>query len=139
MKEFVFEINHILNLGIIMGLCCTPVWRDSLKYLKALKNDIKATNNTLVCIVIKAFEEGEFDLGWTLIQDIFNQSGTAPLEVFAAWFYTCEKNIECSYLKVLEFLRDNEFIVREDLAELIREKLKQFGCKVSNTMINHHK
>lgn len=120
-----------------MGLCCTPNWRDSLKCLKVLKNGNKVTISTLVCIVIKAFEEGDFDLGWILTQDIFNQSGTVPLEVFAAWFYACEQNINFSYLKVLEFIRDNEFIVREDLAELIREKLKKFGCKVSNSMINH--
>lgn len=120
-----------------MGLCCTPVWRDSLKYMKALKNDNGCTINTLVCIVHRAFEEGEIDLGWTLIQMIFNQSGTVPLEVFVAWFNLCEQNINYSYLKVLEFLKDNEFIVREDLAELIKKKLKQFGCKVSNTTINH--
>lgn len=122
-----------------MGLCCTPAWRDSLEYLKALKNDKDVTINTLVCIVIKAFEEGEIDLGWIVVQNIFNRYGTVPIEVFAAWFNLCDKNSNFSYLRVLEFLRDNEFIIRGDLADLIGEKLIKFGCKISTTQIHHNK
>lgn len=121
-----------------MGLCCTPLWRDSLEYLKSLKH-AKLTFNTLVCIVLRAFEEAEIDLGWTLTQTIYNQHGILPLDIFAAWFNLCEKNTNCSYKKVLEFLRDNEYIIREDLAELICEKLKQFGCQITTTMIYYNK
>lgn len=122
-----------------MGLCCTPVWRDSLKYLDALKNYKDVSINTLVCIVNKAFEQGEYDLGWIVVQNIFNQHGIVPLEVFTDWFNVCEKNSNCSFLRVLEFLRDNEFIVRDDLAELIRKNLIQFGSKITTTIICYNK
>lgn len=121
-----------------MGLCCTPLWRDSLECIKALKYE-KLTNNTLVCIILRAFEDEEIDLGWNLIQTLFDVHGVLPLEVFVAWFNLCEKNINCNYKKVLEFLRDNEYIVREDLAELISEKLRQFGCQIKTTIIIRNK
>jgi len=121
-----------------MGFCCTPLWRESVQYLKALKNRSDITMNTLVCIITKAFDEAEIDLGWTLTQDIFNRHETLPIAIFAAWFNLCEKNNNFSHLKVLEFLRDNECIVRIDLAELIQEKFKQFGSQITTTVINHN-
>lgn len=122
-----------------MGICCTPLWRESMEYLKALKNRNDVTINTLVCIITKAFDEAEIDLGWTLTHDIFNRHETLPIAIFAAWFNLCEKNINFSHLKVLEFLRDSECIVRIDLAELIRDKFKQFGSQIATTVINHNK
>lgn len=121
-----------------MGICCTPLWRDSLEFIKASKiEDI--TVNTLTCIILRAFEEAEMDLGWNLVHNLFNRHRILPLEIVAAWFNLCEKNVNCSYLRVLEFLKDNEYIIREDLAELIRNKIKQSGIKTTTTMIYHHK
>lgn len=120
-----------------MGLCCTPAWRDSLEYLKVLEHH--ASIQTYICIILKAFEEKDEELGWTLTYDIFNQHGVLPLEIFQSWFNLCEKNINFNYQRVLEFLRDCEGIIRIDLAELIHEKCKQFGNKVATTMILHSK
>jgi len=128
-----------MDLGLVMGICCTPLWRESLEYLKAFKNGNDITINTLVCIIIKAFDEAEIDLGWTLTQDVFNRHEVLPLEIFEAWFHLCEKNVNFSHLKVLEFLRDSQCIVRIDLAELIRKKFKQFGSQITTTMIYHNK
>lgn len=122
-----------------MGLCCTPAWRDSLNYLKTLKDENDITLKTLICIIVKAFNENETDLGWTLTQQIFNKHGSIPLEVVATWFNLCEQNKKFDYRKLLEFLRDNECVIMSDLAELIREKLKQYGNKVTTTIINHKK
>lgn len=122
-----------------MGLCCTPMWRDSLEHLKVMKNKSEISMSTLICIILRAFEEEEIDLGWTLIQDIYDQFGVLPNEVFVSWFNLCEKNINYSHLKVLEFLKDNECTVKEDLAELIHDKAKQFGNTSTTTMIHHHK
>lgn len=118
-----------------MGLCCTPLWRSSLEHLKALKNEEDVTINAYICIILRAFEEEEIDIGWSLIQTIYNRHKVLPLVVFAAWFNLCENNKNHSYLKVLEFLRSNECTVRANLAELICEKYKQFGSKIVNTII----
>jgi len=122
-----------------MGICCTPLWRKSLEYLKVLKNENDVTINTLVCIIIKAFNEAEIDLGWSLTQVIFDRYGLLSKEIFASWFDLCEKNTHFDCWKALEFLRDNECIVKVDLAELIKKKLKQFGNQITTTMIYHNK
>lgn len=128
-----------MNAGIVMGLCCTPAWRDSLEYLKTLKNQNDLTTSTLVCITVRAFKETETDLGWTLMQQIFNKHGSVPLEVIATWFNLCEQDKKFNYQRVLEFLRDNECVITSELAEFIHEKLNQFGSKVTTTIINHKK
>lgn len=122
-----------------MGICCTPLWRDSLEYIKAIKNENDITVNALVCIILRAFEEEEIDLGWTLLQNMFNQYGILPLEIVVAWFNLCEKNVNYSQYRVLEFLRDNEYIIREELAELIHNKFNEVGTKATTTMINYYK
>lgn len=122
-----------------MGLCCTPIWRDSLEYLNVVKNKNEITMNTLICIILRAFEEEEIDLGWTLIQNMYDQFEILSNEVFVAWFNLCEKNINCNHFKVLEFLRDNECTVREELAEIIHDKFTSFGSASTTTMIYHYK
>ncbi|XP_026804869.1 mitochondrial ribonuclease P catalytic subunit [Rhopalosiphum maidis] len=131
-------LNSVLLEGIVMGICCTPLWRDSLEFIKASKIEDDISVNTLVCIILRAFEEAEIDLGWNLVHNIFNRHRILPLEIVTAWFNLCEKNVNCSHRKILEFLRDNEYIIREDLAELIRNKLKQLGIKTTTTMIYHN-
>lgn len=120
-----------------MGLCCTPSWRECLEYSKVLNNERALTVNTNICIIVKAFEEAEIDLGWTLIKQMYNQNEVLPVEVFSAWFDLCEKNTDYKYQKVLEFLSDHECTIKVDLAELIREKVKQFGSEINTTVINH--
>lgn len=120
-----------------MGLCCTSSWRECLEYFKVLQNE-NTSVISIICIVKKAFEEAEMDLGWTLIQQMYNRYETLPVDVFAAWFDLCQKNTDYRYEKVLEFLRDNECTVGVDLAELIRKKVKQFGSKANTTIINHN-
>lgn len=122
-----------------MGICCTPLWRDSLKFMKESKIEGEITLNTFVSVILRAFEEEEIDLGWTTAQNMFNLHKIIPLEIVAAWFNLCEKNVNCSNRRVLEFLRDNEYIIRENLAELIRSKLNQSGIKTTTTMIYHNK
>jgi len=122
-----------------MGICCTPLWRDSLKFIKESKVEDNITLNTFVSVILRAFEEEEIDLGWTTVQNMFNLHRTIPLEIVAAWFNVCEKNLNCSHRRVLEFLRDNEYIIRDNLAELIRSKLNQSGIKTTSTMIYHNK
>lgn len=126
-------------LGIVMGLCCTPLWRDSLNYLKTLPNENDISLNTLVCIILKAFEDNEIDLGWTLTQQLFNRHNTLPLAIFTAWFNICETNKNYKYQRTLEFLRDNECVVNANMAELIQEKLKKNGNKITTTIINHNR
>lgn len=137
-KNNLHLMNPVLLEAIVMGLCCTPLWRDSLEFIKASKIENDITVNTLTCIILRAFKESEMDLGWTLIHNLFNRHRILPLEIVAAWFSLCEKNVNCSYRRVLEFLRDNEYIIREDLAELIRNKIKQSGIKATTTMVYHH-
>jgi len=122
-----------------MGICCTPLWRDSLKFIKASKIEDDITINTSVCIILRAFEEAEIDLGWNTLQNMFDLHKFIPLETVEAWFNLCEKNSNCNHYRVLEFLRDNEYIIREDLAELIRNKLKQSDIETTTTMIYHNK
>lgn len=122
-----------------MGLCCTPAWRDSLEYIKTFKNETDVTVNSFICIILKAFEEEEIDMGWALTQNLFNIYGILPVEIFTSWFDLYEKNANFKYWKVLEFLKDNECVVKEDLAKLICEKFKQFGSKVTTTTIYHSK
>lgn len=137
-KNNLHLLNSVLLEGIVMGICCTPLWRDSLKFIKASKIEDDITVNTLVCIILRAFEEAEIDLGWTLVQNMFNRHRILPLEIVAAWFNLCKKNANYSHRRVLEFLRDNEYIIREDLAELIRNNLKQSGIKTTTSMIYHN-
>lgn len=120
-----------------MGLCCTHAWRDSLEVLKSLKQDV--TSSTYTIIILRAFEEEDIELGWTMTHHLFNLSRTLPLEVCKAWFELCQKNAKYSPRRVLDFLRDTETVIRKDLAELIRERLKQLGCKVDTTTIYHNK
>jgi len=122
-----------------LGICCTPLWQDSLKFIKESKVEDNVTLNTFVSVILRAFEEGEIDLGWTTVQNMFNLHRIIPLEIVQAWFNLCEKNVNLSHFRVLEFLRDNEYIIREDLAELIRSKLNQSGIKTTTTMIYHKK
>lgn len=122
-----------------MGICCTTLWRDSVKFIKESKIEGDITLNTFVSVILRAFEEGEIDLGWTTVQNMFNLHRIIPLEIVAAWFNLCEKNVNCSHRRVLEFLRDNEYIIRDNLAELIRSKLKQSGIKTTTTMIYHNR
>lgn len=121
----------------MLGLCCTPAWRNSLELVNAIKNKNDVTINSLVSIALRAFEEEEIDLGWTLTQTIFTRHEILSVEIFSAWFNLCEKNSNFRCLKVLEFLRDNECVVRTDIAELICEKLKLFGYEVTTTMIHY--
>lgn len=120
-----------------MGLCCTPLWRDSMKYLKTLKDQNSLKTSAYVCVILKAFEEKEIEIGWSLIQTIYNQYEILPIAVFTAWFNHCENNKNLSHLRVLEFLRNNECIVRANLAELIYEKYKQFDSKITTTKIKN--
>lgn len=122
-----------------MGLCCTPAWRDSLEYLKTFENKTDITVNSLISIILKAFEEEDIDLGWTLTQNLFTLYGILPVEIFTSWFNLYEKNDNFKYWKVLKFLKDNECVVKEDLAKLIYAKFKQFGSKVTTTTIYHNK
>ncbi|KAL4122450.1 hypothetical protein QTP88_014779 [Uroleucon formosanum] len=137
-KNNLHLLNSVLLEGIVMGICCTTLWRDSLKFIKESKIEGDVTLNTFVSVILRAFEEGEIDLGWTTVQNMFNLHRIIPLEIIAAWFNLCEKNINCSHRRVLEFLRDNEYIIRDNLAELIRSKLKQSGIKTTTTMIYHN-
>ncbi|XP_025196412.1 mitochondrial ribonuclease P catalytic subunit [Melanaphis sacchari] len=137
-KNNLHLLNPVLLEGIVMGICCTPLWHDSLEFIKASTIDDEITVNTLLCIILRAFEEAEIDLGWNLVHNIFNRHRILPLEIVEAWFNLCEKNVNCSHRRVLEFLRDNEYVIREDLAELIRNKFKQFGIKTTTTMIYHN-
>lgn len=134
MKIVIVSIYFLL--GLVLGLCCTPAWRDSLEHVNAIRNERDVTVNSLVSIALKAFEEEEIDLGWTLTQTIFTRHEILSLEIFSAWFKLCEKYPNYRFLRVLEFLRDNECVIRMDLAELIREKFKQFGSKVCTTRIH---
>lgn len=118
-----------------MGLCCTSSWRDSLKYLKTNEKDL--TVNSLMCIALKAFEESEVELGWSLTQKLYLLHEVLSTELFDAWFNLCDNNKNYSNLRVLEFLMDNECIVRKDLAEFIRKKFTQLGSKITNTIIHH--
>jgi len=122
-----------------MGICCTPLWRDSLKFIKESKIEGDITINTFVSVILRAFEEEEINLGWTTVQNMFNLHRIIPLEIVAAWFNLCEKNVNCSHRRVLEFLRDNEYIIRDNLAELIRNRLKQSGIKTTTTMIYYNR
>lgn len=120
-----------------MGLCCTPLWRDSLNYLKTLPNENDITSNTLIYIIIRAFEDAEVDLGWTLTQQLFNRHNILPLVIFATWFNLCETNKNYTYLRALEFLRDNECVLNEDMAKLIQKKLQKIDNKITTTTIYH--
>lgn len=122
-----------------MGICCTPLWHNSLEYMNILKNEYAISSNTYLSIILKAFNEGEADLGWTLTQTIFEKYGVLPLEIFVTWFNLSQKNYSFNFEKVLEFLRDNECIIKEDLANVIRENLNKNGIKTSNSIINHYK
>jgi len=137
---FIF-INYfiLLFLGIVMGICCTPLWRDSLKFIKESQIEDEITVNTSVCVILRAFEEAEIDLGWSIVQNMFDHHRIIPLEIVSAWFNLCEKNVNFSHCRVLEFLKNNEYIIREDLAELIRNKLKQTDIKTTTTMIYHNR
>jgi len=104
--------------------------------VNAIRNGSDVTVNSLVSIALRAFEEEEIDLGWTLTQTIFTRHEILSLEIFSAWFKLCEKNSNYRFLKVLEFLRDNECVIRTDLAELIQEKFKQFGSEVNTARIH---
>ncbi|XP_001949258.2 mitochondrial ribonuclease P catalytic subunit [Acyrthosiphon pisum] len=137
-KNNLHLLNSVLLEGIVMGICCTPLWRDSLKFIKESKVEDNISLNTFVSVILRAFEEEEIDLGWTTVQNMFNLHRIIPLEIVAAWFNVCEKNVNCSHRRVLEFLRDNEYIIRENLAELIRSKLNQSGIKTTTTMIYHN-
>lgn len=122
-----------------MGICCTPLWRDSLKFIKESQIEDEITVNTSVCVILRAFEEAEIDLGWSIVQNMFDHHRIIPLEIVSAWFNLCEKNVNFSHCRVLEFLKNNEYIIREDLAELIRNKLKQTDIKTTTTMIYHNR
>lgn len=124
-------------LGLIMGLCRTPLWRNSLEYLNNFENEKDIKKRAYICTIFKAFKEEEIDIGWSLIQTMYNQHKILSTAVFAAWFNLCDSNKNYSYQRVLEFLRDNECIVRTHLAELIREKYKQYGSKTTTTVIKH--
>ncbi|VVC27280.1 Hypothetical protein CINCED_3A023283 [Cinara cedri] len=128
-------VNSTFMEGIIMGLCCTPLWRNSLEYLNNFKNEKDIKIRAYSCTIFKAFKEEEIDIGWSLIQTMYNQHEILLTSVFAAWFNLCDINKNYSYQKVLEFLRDNECIVRTHLAELIHEKYKQYGSKITTTII----
>lgn len=127
-----------MYLGIVMGLCCTPLWRDSINYLKALphEND-KITSNTFICIILRAFEDAEIDLGWTMTQQLYNLHNLLPLVIFASWFNLCETNLNYKYQRALTFLKDNECIVNENMAKLIQEKFKLAGNQVTDTIISY--
>lgn len=137
-KNNLHLLNSILLEGIVMGICCTPLWRDSLEFIKVSKIKDDITVNTFVCVILRAFEEEEVDLGWTLFQNMFDRHRIIPLEIVVAWFNLCEKQVNFSHCRVLEFLKNNEYIIKEDLAELIRNKLNQSGIKTTTTMIYHN-
>lgn len=122
-----------------MGLCCTPLWRDSLEYMKFIKNENEITINTRISVIVKAFEEKEMDLGWNLTQSIFNNFETLPIDVLISWFDLCDKNKLSDYVRVLEFLSTSEYVIQEDLADLIRENFQKIGSKITNTIITHYK
>lgn len=120
-----------------MGLCCTSSWHKCLDYLKSFKNDKEVTSNTYNALIQKAFEEGEIDLGWNLIYQSYNPNIENPIEVFQSWFDLCKQNKNVEYQRILDFLKDKEYAVREDLAMLLKDNLILLGCTVNDAKINH--
>ncbi|XP_050539875.1 mitochondrial ribonuclease P catalytic subunit [Daktulosphaira vitifoliae] len=136
-KKYSNLLSGTVFEGLVIGLCCTSSWHKCFDYLKSFNNNKDITGNTYSVLIQKAFEEGEIDLGWNLINQSYNPNIEHSTEVFQSWFNLCKQNLNIEYWKILDFLKETEYVIREDLANLLKNNLKSLGCTVNDTKIIH--
>ncbi|KAG8192032.1 hypothetical protein JTE90_025298 [Oedothorax gibbosus] len=126
---------------LIVGLCATDKWKLALAYLKMVPNYLNMTiKNSIVCAAIRNSDE---KLAWDFLNRLNRPENRPSNQVFQELFlYAVRLGVKSGrkseefLKKVLEYIRQREIVVGEDVAKVIKEV---FECNSNNWKISYAK
>lgn len=124
---------------IVVGLCKTRLWKDSLEIMKSMEMGGKLPGSCYAAVASAAFRNGEPDLAWEILVQQAAANKSVPDEPLVAWLETCEPN-EANMKKLLEYMDIYEQYGFEDLVTAIRTYFEdKLGYQSKNTDLTYDK
>lgn len=121
-SDFILPIKNFSS--VVRGICRTPQWKKSIDYLSS---SVHVKQNMSLYIADRAFAEGDFDLGFELMEKV-GQLPEIPRDFWNSYWLSCKRNATNCFENIERML---SFIGLHDLylpESTIGQLLKTFGA-----------
>ncbi|XP_004525120.1 mitochondrial ribonuclease P protein 3 [Ceratitis capitata] len=125
--------------NLIYGLVCTKEWRTGLDLLRMAQLTSKPSIGALTELTVKAFIEGELEIGWNLLEETVIKGKEPKCESYLAYlkFIANEPvTLQCSLEKLYSFLERHELVITAKVAQYIIQLLQKNSFNAKSTQID---
>lgn len=110
----------------IYALSVTSQWKKTLELLQMIKFTCSPTAGTYSRIIVAAFSNGEWEIGWKLMYEMLLDHRNPFSDVFISWFQNCSRTQE-DLEKMLYYIGNNNILVSKDVATEIAKAFFEIG------------
>lgn len=117
-------IESSLAENLIHGLCLTKDWMKSVDMLNHIRVLGKPNATTYSCIVTRALDEDNFEVAWSLLDQMVSEQLAPRTKVFLTYFEKFKHN-SAETEKMLDVISENSFVLPERRIEDFKEAFGQ--------------
>ncbi|KAK9872163.1 hypothetical protein WA026_016217 [Henosepilachna vigintioctopunctata] len=137
-----FPILDVVSIECaILGLSITKEWKKCLDLLQEASRIDQPSNTSYNAVIASAFLNGEEEIGWMLIKEMFEKHRTPSYVAFSAYIEKLEQvknktEIMMKLEKLFTLCKENDIILPEKVIEELGSLLRTNSIQANLTSIN---